>query len=58
MNLIDSSGWLEYFSDGLNADVFVEPIIASSEPIIIPTIIICLGSHINPSKNLRLIQTI
>ena len=40
MNLIDSSGWLEYFSDGPNADVFTEPIIASSEPIIIPTIII------------------
>lgn len=26
MNLVDSSGWLEYFTDGKNADFFAGPI--------------------------------
>ena len=26
MNLVDSSGWLEYFADGKNADFFASPI--------------------------------
>jgi predicted nucleic acid-binding protein len=26
MNLVDSSGWLEYFADGKNADFFTPPI--------------------------------
>ena len=26
MNVIDSSGWLEYFADGANADIFAEPL--------------------------------
>jgi predicted nucleic acid-binding protein len=26
MNLVDSSGWLEYFADGPNAEFFAEPI--------------------------------
>lgn len=26
MNLVDSSGWLEYFADSNNADIFSEPI--------------------------------
>jgi len=26
MNLVDSSGWLEYFADGKNADLFAPPI--------------------------------
>ncbi len=26
MNLVDSSGWLEYFADGRNADFFATPI--------------------------------
>lgn len=26
MNLVDSSGWLEYFADGKNADFFAGPI--------------------------------
>lgn len=26
MNLVDSSGWLEYFADGPNADFFARPI--------------------------------
>ena len=26
MNLVDSSGWIEYFADGPNADIFSEPL--------------------------------
>ena len=26
MNLVDSSGWLEYFADGRNADFFAAPV--------------------------------
>lgn len=39
MNVVDSSGWLEYFSDGINADLFA-PIIENSKELIIP--IICI----------------
>jgi len=24
--VVDSSGWLEYFADGANADIFAEPL--------------------------------
>jgi len=39
MNIIDSSGWLEYFSDGPNANSYIEPLndIAS---LIVPVITI------------------
>lgn len=30
MNVVDSSGWLEYFADGPNAQVFAGPIQATS----------------------------
>jgi predicted nucleic acid-binding protein len=36
MNVVDSSGWLEYFADGPNADVFAAPIEAIDE-LIVPT---------------------
>lgn len=26
LNLVDSSGWIEYLSDGANADVFAVPL--------------------------------
>jgi predicted nucleic acid-binding protein len=26
LNVVDSSGWLEYFADGGNADIFAEPL--------------------------------
>ena len=39
MNLVDSSGWLEFFADGPNADHFVAPITATDD-LIVPTIII------------------
>jgi len=37
MNVVDSSGWLEYFADGPNADFFSPAIEATSE-LIVPAI--------------------
>ncbi len=37
MNVVDSCGWLEYFSDGSNADIFAEPIMELSS-LIVPTL--------------------
>lgn len=37
MNIVDSSGWLEYFADGPNADFFA-PAIEDIEALLIPTI--------------------
>jgi len=37
MNVVDSSGWLEYFADGPNADFFA-PAIEKTEELVIPTI--------------------
>lgn len=37
MNVVDSCGWLEYFSDGPNADIFAEPILKTSA-LIVPTL--------------------
>ena len=37
MNVVDSSGWLEYFADGPNADFFAPAIERTSE-LIVPTI--------------------
>lgn len=37
MNVVDSSGWLEFFADGANARVF-EPPILEVEKLIVPTI--------------------
>ena len=34
MNVVDSSGWLEYFADGPNADFFAAPILAVEELIV------------------------
>ena len=39
MNLVDSSGWLEYFADGPNAGIFAEPIQQLHE-LIVPSITI------------------
>jgi predicted nucleic acid-binding protein len=39
MNIIDSSGWLEYFSDGPNASFFSEPL-QEAVDIVVPTITI------------------
>lgn len=37
MNVVDSSGWLEYFAEGPNADFFA-PAIESSEHLLVPSI--------------------
>lgn len=37
MNLVDSSGWLEYFADGPNADFFA-PAIQKTAELIVPSI--------------------
>jgi len=37
MNIVDSSGWLEYFAQGANAGLFA-PVILETEVLIVPTI--------------------
>lgn len=37
MNVVDSSGWLEYFISGSNADFFA-PTIENTEDVLVPTI--------------------
>ncbi len=39
MNIVDSSGWLEYFAEGENASFFA-PVIEDTEHLIVP--VICL----------------
>ncbi len=39
MNIIDSSGWLEYFSDGPNANSFMDPL-HNTAALIVPVITI------------------
>lgn len=36
-NVVDSSGWLEYFADGPNADFF-EPVIGGEDSLVVPSI--------------------
>ena len=38
MNLVDSSGWLEYFADGPNATFFA-PAIEKAAELVVPTIV-------------------
>ena len=37
MNIVDSSGWLEYYANGKNAEIF-EPIITAVDKLLVPTI--------------------
>jgi predicted nucleic acid-binding protein len=37
LNLVDSSGWLEYLADGPNADFFEEPLSAPNQ-LLVPTL--------------------
>ncbi len=39
MNIVDSSGWIEYFTDGPNAAFFAEPI-ERAEELVVPSIIL------------------
>lgn len=40
MNVVDSSGWLEYFADGPNADFFA-PAVENLADLVVPSISIC-----------------
>ena len=37
MNVVDSSGWLEYFADGPNADFFA-PVIENIADLVVPSV--------------------
>lgn len=37
MNVVDSSGWLEYFADGVNADFFA-PVIENKDKLLVPVL--------------------
>jgi toxin FitB len=37
VNVVDSSGWLEYLADGPNADFFAKPITATAD-LVVPTV--------------------
>lgn len=50
MNIVDSSGWLEYFADGENADFFA-PAIEDSENLLVP--VICLSEVFKRISQLR-----
>ena len=39
MNVVDSSGWLEYFADGPNADFFA-PAIMDTDHLVVPSVTI------------------
>ncbi len=39
MNIVDSSGWLEYFAEGRNADFFA-PAVEKTEQLLVPVICI------------------
>lgn len=40
MNVVDSSGWLEYFADGPNAGFFAPAVEATAE-LVVPTLSLC-----------------
>ncbi len=51
MNIVDSSGWLEYFADGANADFFA-PAIENTAELVIPTICVYeVFKRINQQRN-------
>ena len=51
MNVVDSSGWLEYFADGANADFFA-PAIENAAELVIPTICVYeVFKRINQQRN-------
>jgi hypothetical protein len=55
MNIVDSSGWLEYFSGGSNAEYFLSPLEDPSS-LIVPTITIyefLKWSYARPAKMRR-----
>ena len=39
MNVVDSSGWLEYFADSTNAIIFA-PVVQATDTLVVPTVCI------------------
>ena len=37
MNVVDSSGWLEYFARGINTSFFA-PVVKATETLVVPTV--------------------
>ncbi len=50
MNIVDSSGWLEYFADGPNASFFSGPLAKTSD-LVVPSITIYEVFKMVPSVN-------
>jgi toxin FitB len=50
MNVVDSSGWLEYFNGGKNANIFA-PVITETDSLLVPTI--CMYEVFKRLLNLR-----
>ena len=50
MNVVDSSGWIEYFTNGPNAKFFEAPILATEE-LVVPTMVLLeVYKHIRRHK--------
>lgn len=57
MNVVDSSGWLEYFADGPNADFFA-PAIEATEQLLVPVICVYeVFKHILQQRGLSEAET-
>jgi toxin FitB len=62
MNVVDSSGWLEYFAGGTNADFFA-PAIQDADRLVVPTItiyevykrLLLYGNDVRPTWNISLL---
>ena len=56
MNVVDSSGWLEFFADGANSAFFAEPI-THTQQLIVPSIILLeVFKRVLPQSELRSLQ--
>jgi len=57
MNIVDSSGWLEYFGAGENAAFFI-PVIQDSDQLLVPVIILYeVFKRIHTQKGLNAAET-
>ena len=53
MNIVDSSGWLEYFADGPNASFFSRPLEETAD-LVVPTITIYEVFKVVPPSTRRI----
>jgi hypothetical protein len=56
MNIIDSSGWLEYFADGPNASFFSHPLQKTGD-LVVPTITIYEAFKAVPANATNLMRS-